>query len=328
VRCNGARTKKSDLNLPEEWTFPSAFETCPPIHVLGNNHDRGRRNGHPKSESKAESPHAFHQAALTAHRQGRCETGSTPEKFHHNLPGSSESASAGQKNLTSSNDEECARMTSIPTMSFDRTNDGFMNIDDSPLVSESDESKKKTSIKQPEKELCVHHTGFGNARGEISEPPHAPSTLKSSTPIRKRKGSSLYAPPGSKFVWAREGNHDGAKEHPAYLLTSPPRDSPTRDEDEGSKSENDNENGNADDSGDRIMEDCVWVRWAATGTIAQIPRSNVVLSEGIPSRRTRPQIRRDDKKQKNCKRLKETSAIQSNEPKTYNLGHLKPLFNG
>ncbi len=58
------------------------------------------------------------------------------------------------------------------------------------------------------------------------------------------------------FVWAREGDHDTAKEHAAYLLQS--CDVP--------RSE-----GNEDDY--------VYVRWASTGTIQCIPKSNISSTE-------------------------------------------------
>jgi hypothetical protein len=334
VRCKGARTKKTDLNLPEEWTFPSQFETCPPVRLSGDNHGRCRRHGrhkslvgsplaskrHYKSESTAELLHSSDQSASTAHDQVKCETNGTSTKSDHNLAGSSVGAPACRRNPTASNDEERARMIS------GHTNELFVCIDDSPLVSKSDVSKAGTCIEQLEKEQYVHHTAFVNARDQIFEPPHAPLTSNSSTPTRNRKGSSLQAPArrrrrgrerpphGSIFVWAREGSHDGAKEHPAYLLPSPPHDSPTCDEDEGRKSGHDSDHCNDDDSDDRSVEDCVWVKWASTGTIALIPRSNVVI--------------RDDKRRKKCKGLKEISTIESNSPKKYHLGHLKPLFNG
>ena len=73
------------------------------------------------------------------------------------------------------------------------------------------------------------------------------------------------------------------------------------DKDDDRKSGHNSEHCNNDDSGNCSVEDCVWVKWANAGTIAQIPRSNVVI--------------RDDKRRKKCKGLKEILAIESNSPK-------------
>lgn len=190
VRFKGAQTKKTDLNLPEEWTFPSPFETCPPVCLSGDNHGRCRGHGchkslvglplaskrHHKSESTAKVLHSSDQSASAAHNQVKCKTNGTLTTSDHNLTGSSMGAPVCQENPTVSNDEERASMIS------GHTNDLFVYIDDSPLVSKFDVSKAGTCIEQLEKKQCVHRTVFINARDKISEPPHAPSTLKSSRP--------------------------------------------------------------------------------------------------------------------------------------------------
>ena len=39
VRRKGAKTKKKNLNLPEEWAFPTPFGICPPVHIGGGDDD-------------------------------------------------------------------------------------------------------------------------------------------------------------------------------------------------------------------------------------------------------------------------------------------------
>jgi len=59
------------------------------------------------------------------------------------------------------------------------------------------------------------------------------------------------------MIWAREGGHEGAVEHAAFLLSTRERSEP----------------------------DHVWVEWASTGTISEIPESHI--SSGLSSRRRR-----------------------------------------
>jgi hypothetical protein len=181
VRRKGAQTKKTDLNLAQEWHFPSQFEICPPVYISGDNHARNQRIGHPKSGSQAMLLHSSNQAASTstAHRHGECETDRTPTNFYRNLPGSSESALDGQTNQTASNDEKRAQMNKL-----------FINIDDAPLVSVADRSKTKTYIVHPEKKqrvfiesakvrLCKHRPGrylYGHARVTTTAPKNIPRT--------------------------------------------------------------------------------------------------------------------------------------------------------
>ena len=82
---------------------------------------------------------------------------------------------------------------------------------------------------------------------------------------KKRKineGSS-----NSTFVWARDGNHESAKEHAAYLLQSSDVPSSQFILDHGS-------------GGDEYA----YVRWCSTGTISRIPKANI-STDGLSSRR-------------------------------------------
>jgi hypothetical protein len=86
---------------------------------------------------------------------------------------------------------------------------------------------------------------------------------------RKANGSSTsYS--SCTFVWAREGNHESAQEHAAYLL--PASDVP---------------------SGQLIAEDdgegdeYVYVRWCSTGTVSRIRKSNISTEELSSRRRCR-----------------------------------------
>jgi len=39
VRRKGVKTKEKNLNLPEEWAFPTPFGICPPVHIGGSDDD-------------------------------------------------------------------------------------------------------------------------------------------------------------------------------------------------------------------------------------------------------------------------------------------------
>jgi hypothetical protein len=71
------------------------------------------------------------------------------------------------------------------------------------------------------------------------------------------------------FVWARDGNHESAKEHAAYLL--PPCDVPS---------------GQVIAEADDGEDEYVYVRWCSTGTISRIQKSNISTEE-LSSRRCR-----------------------------------------
>jgi hypothetical protein len=91
---------------------------------------------------------------------------------------------------------------------------------------------------------------------------------------RKRKAnwsSSSSSISNCTFVWAREGNHEGAQEHAAYLL--PPSDVPS-----GQLI--------AEDDGDG-EDEYVYVRWCSTGTISRIQKSNISTEELSSRRRSR-----------------------------------------
>ncbi len=93
------------------------------------------------------------------------------------------------------------------------------------------------------------------------------NTSKPKTGERKRKASSSMNN-SPTFVWARDGNHEGAQEHAAYLLqTSDVPSAQLIDED------------------DEEYE-YVYVRWCSTGTISRI-RKNNVSTEELSSRRCR-----------------------------------------
>jgi len=77
-------------------------------------------------------------------------------------------------------------------------------------------------------------------------------TQQSSTK-RKRKSNDL--------IWARDGDHKNAQEHPAYLLENCKADT----------SKNDNE---------------VWVEWSSNGTVACVPKSRISTTV-LSSRRRR-----------------------------------------
>ncbi|KAL7541259.1 hypothetical protein ACHAXR_010769 [Thalassiosira sp. AJA248-18] len=100
------------------------------------------------------------------------------------------------------------------------------------------------------------------------------------SPSRKRKQT---IPPNATLIWARDGDHDGAKEHPAYILSSPPQQSLELSSvgGDGCRENNDSKHVDGNDEG----EECVWVQWASNGTVSRIPKSN--LSSGLPSRRSR-----------------------------------------
>ena len=96
-------------------------------------------------------------------------------------------------------------------------------------------------------------------------------------PPRKYKRSNLLVPPpGSKFVWARQSDHDGARYHPAHLL---PRSSPSS---------------SSSASATHDMEEYVQMQWSTTGDFESIPKSNVLApsdDDGTPSlRRTRRSV--------------------------------------
>ena len=94
----------------------------------------------------------------------------------------------------------------------------------------------------------------------------SPTSNNNNTPNRKRKMTSI--PSNATFVWAREGDHDGAKDHPAYLLSSTP-----------SPPSNDKIDCNTKDNGEGV--EYVWVQWASNGTISKIPKCNI--SSDLPS---------------------------------------------
>ena len=52
ARCKGAQTRKTDLNLPEEWAFPSPLGICSPVHLCGDDHSRNQRKRRHKIERK------------------------------------------------------------------------------------------------------------------------------------------------------------------------------------------------------------------------------------------------------------------------------------
>jgi len=85
-------------------------------------------------------------------------------------------------------------------------------------------------------------------------------TQQSSTK-RKRKSNDL--------IWARDGDHKNAQEHPCYLL------------------ENNCNKGAPSDNNDKV-----WVEWSSNGTIACIPKSRISTTV-LSSRRSR----RNDTKQ-------------------------------
>jgi len=72
---------------------------------------------------------------------------------------------------------------------------------------------------------------------------------------RKRKSNDL--------IWARDGDHKNAQEHPAYILEN-------CNEEDTSKNDNDE----------------VWVEWSSNGTVACIPKSRISTA-GLSSRRRR-----------------------------------------
>ncbi len=78
ARCKGAQTRKTDLNLPEEWAFPSPFGICSPVHLCGDYNDRNQRKRRHNSERKDTVRHSSNQSASSAHRQRKCETDSLP----------------------------------------------------------------------------------------------------------------------------------------------------------------------------------------------------------------------------------------------------------
>ena len=225
----------------------------------------------------------------------------TPTKFYHNLPVFRGNASGGLTNPSVSNDEERALTDSTQKVFDDHTHEPFTNVNDFQLVSEFDRPKTKSFIEQPEEKQHVNYTGSGNIGKKRAS--SMPSSSKSSG---KRKGSLVQAPHGSVLVWAREGNHDGAKDHPAYLL---PQDYPECDDNERSKNENDSENGKLNDNDDHGM---VMVQWVSTGTRSRIHPH--MLSDDLPSRRTRPQITRDDLKRANYKGPKRTLSFEIKPP--------------
>lgn len=87
VRCKGDQTKITDLNLPDEWAFPSPSGICPPVHLTGDDHDCIQRKRRHKSSTKGKLLHSSNQAASSKQRQKKCET----DPFSSNLA-SSESA--------------------------------------------------------------------------------------------------------------------------------------------------------------------------------------------------------------------------------------------
>jgi len=87
---------------------------------------------------------------------------------------------------------------------------------------------------------------------------------------RKRKASGSSSMNNGTFVWARDGNHEGAKEHAAYLLQT--SDVPS--------SQLIAENDGDDDY------QYVYVRWCSTGTISRIRKDNISTDE-LSSRRCR-----------------------------------------
>ena len=51
VRCKGVKTKEKNLNLLEEWAFPTPFGICPPVHI-GSSDDDSTCYSSPKASSK------------------------------------------------------------------------------------------------------------------------------------------------------------------------------------------------------------------------------------------------------------------------------------
>jgi len=80
-------------------------------------------------------------------------------------------------------------------------------------------------------------------------------TQQSSTK-RKRKSNDL--------IWARDGDHKNAQEHPCYLLEN-----------------NCNEGAPSNDNDEKV-----WVEWSSNGTVACIPKSRISTT-GLSSRRKR-----------------------------------------
>ena len=85
---------------------------------------------------------------------------------------------------------------------------------------------------------------------------------------RKRKNNDL--------IWARDGDHKNAQEHPAYIL----------------------ENCNEEDDNDTSTCDKVWVEWSSNGTVACIPKSRISTT-GLSSRRSRRTTNNDTKQSSN-----------------------------
>ena len=94
---------------------------------------------------------------------------------------------------------------------------------------------------------------------------------------RKRKSNVL--------IWARDGDHKNAQEHPCYLLEN-------CNEEEGAPS-----------------NDEVWVEWVSNGTVACIPKSRI--SSGLSSRR-----RRVNNKDTKCPASNDNISKQKHVPST------------
>lgn len=117
------------------------------------------------------------------------------------------------------------------------------------------------------KQSAIRHPPYPNHKSiNISKQMDAPqrNNPEESTKLcRKRERSKNN---DTTFVWAKDGNHDTAKEHAAYLLQS----CDVAQDDVGVGGDDDDE--------------YVCVRWSSTGTISRILKSNISTEELSPRR--------------------------------------------
>ena len=74
VRCKGKTTKPSDINVVEEWAFPSPLGICPPVHIGGAISEKITSAIHGKNENSSLTLSQQNQSKSESNPTGRANT--------------------------------------------------------------------------------------------------------------------------------------------------------------------------------------------------------------------------------------------------------------
>jgi len=213
VRRKGVKTKEKNLNLPEEWAFPTPFGICPPVHIGGNDDDstcysspeagskkNRRKREDPEvidlvepstTETKSASPSSA-DATLETKECGDCNKAKPKRKFSER-----EWAKEDDGNRQC---EKCVKLDMLLAKHREQnvlptTKEQVATTKAQAAAKEEDSHPVLGHSRSSTKAILNLMDSTGTDKSEAAAPPAKAKAVHKSKPQAKRSSSSKLAPP-------------------------------------------------------------------------------------------------------------------------------------